>query len=555
LNSPTPKPKLNLPLVFLTINLILIYAYIFIVILNYDLAWMVAEKIKTHLWILVNGPHWQWIDFARALNTKVIEIDPNRLSRPLSNLVEVMDAKFRANLWNYIPPHPSLSLQWPFLFIGLPLLLYKFFRNINCQPVIALAGTACYLTSSGFLSPLVMLSHPAKSMVNFFSILSLATITQLYRSVKVTDVSIKNVPHFWWIFVSCFSWAFIAFLSDETGVFLFLILAVVCFPLFIRLKEKSFLLSCFLALPILYLIMIRVLLPWLHNIANHEVIDLSHYRDYPHLSSLFFPNWHDLFINAYLLFGVHPNLRWNFIPFNGHPFLIFLQCSYTLAFISLTGLLAFTVYQKKELSSRIKQILAGSTLLVFYVYFHTFQLSHNVHVWTIFWYGCLFSLIYYTTLTLVLQFIWEEFKGSLFKKILPLVVLIFTVHGLMTSTYLIRIFKNQGWDPGHFYYPLIFSGKINPYQYFDLSKSFQKSRCRHIYTLLYWSKVKQKNIDPSSFSKEMSACSSIINSDPFFNADQAYINIEVDFEFPAGRSFLNDPAYVNGWIHQVGEPE
>jgi len=515
---------------------------------------MVYEKIKTHIWILENGKEWHWSDFAKGLNTKVIEIDPNRLSRPLSNMLEVIDAKFRANLWDYIPPHPCLSLQWPILFIALPIFLYRFFKNINCDTVVAVAGTALYMTSSGFLSPLVMLSHPAKSMVNFFSILSLATITQLYRSVKTSNVSIKTVPHFWLILTSSLTCTLIAFFFDETGVFLFIILAFVGYPLFLRFKEKAILLCCFFTLPVLYLIIIRFLLPWLHLIINHEVIDLNHYRDYPHLSSLLLPNWHDLLTNTYLLFAVHPGLKWDFSHFAGRPFLTALQCVYTLAFFLLSGLFIFAVYKKSGLSIRTKQILAGMALLVLFILFHNFQLSHNVHVWTIFWYGCLFSLIYYTILTLVLQFVWEEYKGGLVRSVLPLIVLIFAVHGLVTSTFLIRTFHNQGDDPGKYYYPSIFNGKLNTYDFFDLSKSLQISRCRYVYTFMYWTHVKHKKTPPRSLYNEFQSCTSVIDNDPFFHGDALYFIVESAFEFPPGRSFLNDPAYVAAWIRQAGEP-
>ena len=515
---------------------------------------MVYEKLKTHLWILSNGKDWQWEDFARSLNTKIIEIDPNRISRPLSNLVEVIDAKFRANLWDFIPPHPSLSLQWPFLFIGLPLLLFKFLKNIGCQTIIALCGTCLYLTSPGFLSPLVMLSHPAKSMVNFFSILSLATISQLYPTGEAKNISIKNVPHFWWIFISWLCWTMVAFLSDETGLFLYIILAFVCYPLFLKFKEKTLFLSCFLLLPVLYLIIIRLLLPWFHWIVNHKTVDLSNYRDHPNLSSLFSPNWHDFFTNAYLLFSDHPNLKWDFSRLLPHPFLVSVQCVYTLTFIFLIGIFIFTIYKTKSRLIKVKQILAGLILLVFYIFFHTFQLSHNVRVWPLFWYGCLFSLIYYVTLTLILQFTLEKFKDSILRKLLPFLILIFALHGLVSTTYRINLFKNQGMEPKTFYYPFIISGKLNPYQYYDFSKSLQKSRCRYIYTLLYWSKVKQKNIHPETFTNEIQSCSPIISTDPFFQAEALYFIIEASLEFPQGHSFLNNPSFVSTVVHQIDEP-
>jgi len=515
---------------------------------------MVYEKLRTHLWILENGKEWHWSDLAKGLNTKVIEIDPNRLSRPLSNILEVIDAKFRANLWDYICPHPCMSLQWPILFIALPIFLYRFFRNIDCHAVIAIAGTGLYMTSSGYLSPLVMLSHPAKSMVNFFSILCLYTFTKLYRTVKTKNTSIKDVPHFWPILISCLCWALITFFFDETGVFLFIILGFVAYPLFSRLKEKILLACSFFTLPVAYMLIIKFLLPWLHWVVNHEVIDLKHYRDYPHITSLFFPNLQNLITNAYLLFSVHPGLKWDFSHFKGHPFLNFLQWSYTLAFIVTIGSLVYTIIKTKKLSARLKQILAGVLLLILFTYFHTFQLSHNVFVWTIFWYGCLFSLIYYVTLTMVLQLIWEENKANIFKILLPLIVLIFAAHGLMTSTYLIRIFHSQGDDARDYYYPHILSGETNIYDYFDLSKSMQISRCRHEYTLLYWSHVKNKPNPPLSVYKDLEPCKSILSADPFFNADSFYFVIEASFEFPPGRSFLNDPDYVASWIKMAGEP-
>ena len=133
-------------------------------------------------------------------------------------------------------------------------------------------------------------------------------------------------------------------------------------------------------------------------------------------------------------------------------------------------------------------------------------------------------------------------------------VIIFTAHGLMTSTYLIRIFKNQSYEPGIFYYPSMFDGKIVPYGYFNMSKSLQSSRCRYIYTFLYWSKVKNKKNDLAPLYKETQVCLPLIKDDPYARADLAYVSIEAAFEFPAGRSFLNDPLYVASWVRQTGEP-
>ena len=150
--------------------------------------------------------------------------------------------------------------------------------------------------------------------------------------------------------------------------------------------------------------------------------------------------------------------------------------------------------------------------------------------------------------------LWEELKGNIFKRSLPFLILIFTAHGLMTTTYIMSIFKNQRLDPSHFHYPEILSGKVNPYQYFNLSQSLQKSQCRYVYTLLYWAKIKHKNINPEYLFRQMQPCSSIISTDPYFQVDQVYLFIETAFEFPVGHSFLNDPSYVSLLTHQTGEP-
>ena len=159
--------------VSLWVILLLEYTYIFLILLNYDLAWMNPEKFWTHAWILKNGSRLRWEDIVRSFNINVIELNPDRLSRPISNFFEVLDTKFRANCWNFIPPHPSFSFLWPLLFVVLPVFLYKFFINMGCDLPIAFSGVCLYLSSIGFLGPIVMLFHPAKGLVNFTSVVSL----------------------------------------------------------------------------------------------------------------------------------------------------------------------------------------------------------------------------------------------------------------------------------------------------------------------------------------------------------------------------------------------
>ena len=132
---------------------------------------------------LVQWPSLATEDWGKFLHIDVIELNAYRLSRPLSNFMEVVDTKWRASLWGLTTPHPTLSLQWPFMFILLPWLLWRTFVNMGCFPFVALTGVWVYLASVGFLGPLVMLFHPAKNLVNFFGVLAMYLFSLGYKQL------------------------------------------------------------------------------------------------------------------------------------------------------------------------------------------------------------------------------------------------------------------------------------------------------------------------------------------------------------------------------------
>src|SRR3989338_7448237 len=140
--------------------------YIFGILFNYDNAWIHPEKIQSHAWILSNGPALTWEDWARGIDTGRVEGSQARISRPFSNMLELLNAKFRVWMWQFIPPHPSFSLTWLMNFILVPPLLYLFFRHMGCTWEIAFGGMMFYIATIGFLGPLIMLFHPGKAMVN-----------------------------------------------------------------------------------------------------------------------------------------------------------------------------------------------------------------------------------------------------------------------------------------------------------------------------------------------------------------------------------------------------
>ncbi|MBF0489419.1 MAG: hypothetical protein HQL15_02210 [Candidatus Omnitrophica bacterium] len=507
--------------------LLLEYAYIFLVLLNYDMAWMNPEKVFTHAWILENGSNLRWEDIIKSLNIDIIEVNAERLSRPISNLVEVLDTKFRANCWNFFVPHPSFSSLWPVLFLALPVFLYRFFINMGCQRVIALSGVCLYLSSIGFLGPIVMMFHPSKSLVNFFGVFSLWGISVLYKKTVPLgeNVSIKNISNFWIFFIGFLVSMYMGFFSDETGLFIYVVNLVLLFPVLNRVKERKILWAIVLLIPVLYLITLQVFLPYLHFVVRGRVINFTHYEACPHLSSLFFPNWGYLWTNCCWLFSDYPHLMSNFRNSLTCWLFFLLQVIYSGLFVFIV-----VIFVRRNLFVALnfwaKKALVFLGLLVAYVFFQTFQLSANAHVWGVWWYGSLFSLIYFITFTFILQEVWGNEKNHLFQKCFVFIVAILVMESLIFTTYRINIFKHQNLDRNNYQFMDIFNGKINPYREYDFLSSAQRSRCKYLYARNLWEKAKQKDIS-SINSSQMEYCRTILNKEGYFPVEILYESFEL----------------------------
>jgi hypothetical protein len=97
----------------------------------------------------------------------------------MSYLAFVLTLKTRLALWSVLPPHPSLSPVWIFTLGVGPLLLFKTLEAMLRDRPAALAGTAVYLVSTGLLSGVTMLFHPAKALANVL------VIAVLFVSVRI----------------------------------------------------------------------------------------------------------------------------------------------------------------------------------------------------------------------------------------------------------------------------------------------------------------------------------------------------------------------------------
>ncbi len=101
------------------------FFYIGFVLLNYYFSWMNTENFQFHAWVFEHGKNLVPQDIYKIMNVAIMEGDPNRITRPIADILRFTDAKFRAFSWNFIPPHPSFSYLWPLHLGGIPVLLYK----------------------------------------------------------------------------------------------------------------------------------------------------------------------------------------------------------------------------------------------------------------------------------------------------------------------------------------------------------------------------------------------------------------------------------------------
>lgn len=232
---------------------------------------------------LKNGLRLTAVDFLRGFDVLSFETGAPRV-RFVSNLLLLLNVKLRVWLWNYIPPHPSLSLTWLFSLILSPIFFYRLIYNLTHDRRACWIGLSLYFISTGFLSGVLWLFHPGKPMTNFFAILgfyfcsqavSHASIEQrlsqkIFRASalfisrlsaqvalgksgfqqsrlacegasRIEEYKLRKEKYSrktWGAFLSLIGVLGLGFFTDETAWFLFLIVPVL-FPGMFLLKSKG----------------------------------------------------------------------------------------------------------------------------------------------------------------------------------------------------------------------------------------------------------------------------------------------------------------------------
>jgi hypothetical protein len=196
-----------------------------------------------------------------AFDWRLFEYEP-RLTRPLSSIFELVDTPFRAALWHYVPPHPSLSLTWIFSLVFAPLLLFAILRKLNISINVAALAVAIYVANPGVISLEALLFRPSKALAN------VAILFCLWVAARQNDTLRRGFAtgaHLTTRFaVLCFL-IFICFFFDEVALVIYPAI-VLLFPRIIFRSKAT--IQIFALLPIAYATSVALLLPRIFALAG-----------------------------------------------------------------------------------------------------------------------------------------------------------------------------------------------------------------------------------------------------------------------------------------------
>jgi hypothetical protein len=138
-----------------TVALVGSMAFIFLYILSYENCWYQPEKLKIVGSLLLKPSQGFLSDLLRAFDSDTFEFAA-RTTRPLSELFDILDLKITSYLWNFILPHPGLSITYFFTLFLTPFFLYKIAAHYTYNFAERLWTLVFYFTSIGTLSLLSM---------------------------------------------------------------------------------------------------------------------------------------------------------------------------------------------------------------------------------------------------------------------------------------------------------------------------------------------------------------------------------------------------------------
>lgn len=134
---------------------------------DYAAVWEQPENIVRHQEILSSPDADLRETMLRSFDWEVMEAGAPRLTRLLSNALDVADFRFRTWFHRAVFPHPSVSLAWLFGLGLTPLVIFLTFREIWRSSTLARYGVALYLSLPSTASLATMHFRSGKSVAVF----------------------------------------------------------------------------------------------------------------------------------------------------------------------------------------------------------------------------------------------------------------------------------------------------------------------------------------------------------------------------------------------------
>jgi hypothetical protein len=244
----------------------LLYAYVRVALLlaDYGVGWVLSEGTwRVHIAPL--GFPTSFAAFANVFNWPLFEYLP-RVTRPLSSLFELFDTPFRAALWKYFPPHPSISLTWIFSLVVSPLLLAAVLRQLKVSGRVTAITVALFVANPGVMSLEVFLFRPGKVLANAAILLCLWLTGRQQAALSRADAGAGPTIRF---AVLCLV-ALICLFTDEAAVMLYPAMALLFPDVVFRSRLTT---AIFALIPIAYVVIVKLALPELSARAGFPLPD------------------------------------------------------------------------------------------------------------------------------------------------------------------------------------------------------------------------------------------------------------------------------------------
>lgn len=444
-----------------TLLLIISFLYIGYLIINPKHSWVQPETFVYKHYIMQHAMSIQSV-IKDTFNTWVFEGE-NRITRPLSTTFEIIDTHFRAWLWQFMTPMPSLSLSFIFSIFLASYLFYHLLRNWGIRPMIAQFATAFMLLSPGTLSLVTMLFRPAKPLMNFWIIFCLYLASIIHKQDTVSATNRKT------FLLVCLLWlsVFTAFLFDETALIISIVIAFFFPSAILKNYQRMF---AFSLIPIILLILYFFVFPRITAAYGFGKVSLL---DYGILSKSHFPKlhvfWKNVKMNTYLLFSENLGLyNPRQMPNFWKKAIFAISSVFTIGFLiySLVRITIFNFSRAQYLSLLYKSLFCIVVLcFVDSILLDIVSNGPLGRIWGSYWYGCYLGIFFAIFIAVLGEEIVELRVGAkAFVAMIWLIALVFIISFPYTN-YVYRSFHFYPYRSGDI--EAMYRGNVNRFMIYD----------------------------------------------------------------------------------------